>query len=94
MRLMIWKPQELAILKSNSSIDEMCEQLPHRTRKSILNKRSKLGYTSGRWTEKERQTLQEFYAEEGEQVVERLPGRTWDSVRSQVYYLRKRGWKI
>ena len=91
---MIWKPQELAILKSDISINEMCEKLPHRTRKSILNKRSKLGYTSGRWTEKERQILQEFYADEGEQVVGRLPGRTWDSVRSQVYYLRKRGWKV
>jgi hypothetical protein len=91
---MLWKPYELKILKSNLTIDEMCDELPHRTRKSILNKRSKLGYTSSRWTEKERQILQEFYAEEGEKVVDRLPGRTWDSVRSQVYYLRKRGWKV
>lgn len=72
----------------------MCAKLPHRTRKSILNKRSKLGYTSGRWTQDERRILQEYYAEEGEKVSERLPGRTWDSIRAQVYYLRKRGWTI
>lgn len=91
---MLWKPEELVILKSDLSIDEMCEKLPHRTRKSILNKRSKLGYTSSRWTDKERRILQDFYAEEGEAIVERLPGRTWDSIRSQVYYLRKRKWNI
>lgn len=91
---MLWKPEELRILKSSISIDEMCQKLPHRTRKSILNKRSKLGYTSGRWTAEERNVLQEYYEDEGEAVAERLPGRTWDSIRSQVYYLRKRGWSI
>lgn len=91
---MLWKPQELVIIKSSIPIDEMCEKLPHRTRKSILNKRSKLGYSSPRWTTDERSILQEYYAEEGESITERLPGKTWDSIRSQVYYLRKRGWKI
>lgn len=91
---MLWKPYELSILKSTKSIDEMCEELPHRSRKSILNKRSKLGYTTSRWTEKERQVLLEFYEAEGESVTVRLPGRTWDSIRSQAYYLRKRGWKL
>lgn len=91
---MLWKPQELAIIKSDISIDEMCEKLSHRTRKSILNKRSKLGYSTPRWTEDERRILQEFYSDEGESITERLPGKTWDGIRSQVYYLRKRGWKI
>lgn len=91
---MLWKPYELSILKSTKSIDEMCEELPHRSRKSILNKRSKLGYTTSRWTEKEREVLLEFYEDEGESITLRLPGRTWDSIRSQAYYLRKRGWKL
>ena len=91
---MLWKPQELVIIKSSIPIDEMCEKLPHRTRKSILNKRSKLGYSTPRWTEDERSILQEYYTEEGESITERLPEKTWDSIRSQVYYLRKRGWKI
>lgn len=91
---MLWKPQELVIIKSSIPIDEMCEKLPHRTRKSILNKRSKLGYSTPRWTENERSILQEYYEVEGEAITERLPGKTWDSIRSQVYYLRKRGWKI
>jgi hypothetical protein len=91
---MLWKPHEIRILKSSLTIDEMCAELPHRTRKSILNKRSKMGVTAPRWTADERSILQEYYEEEGEQIVERLPGKTWDAIRSQVYYLRKRGWKI
>ena len=91
---MLWSKDEIITIKSDLSIDEMCEKLPHRTRKSILNKRSKLGYSTPRWTEDERRTLQEYYADEGESVTERLPGKTWDAIRSQVYYLRKRGWKI
>jgi hypothetical protein len=90
----LWKPEEIRILKSGASIDEICTKLPHRTRKSILNKRSKLGAVSPRWTQDERCILQEYYEEEGENIVERLPGKTWDAIRSQVYYLRKRGWKI
>jgi hypothetical protein len=91
---MLWKPHEIGILKSNISIDEMCKKMPYRTRKSILNKKSKIGAITPRWTEVERSILQEFYSEEGENILERLPGKTWDAVRSQVYYLRKRGWKI
>lgn len=91
---MIWKPYEIKVLKSNLTVDEMCEELPHRTRKSILNKRSKLGVTSPRWTQDERLMLQEYYDKEGPDIMERLPGKSWDAIRSQVYYLRKRGWKI
>lgn len=91
---MLWTKEEIITIKSDLSIDEMCEKLPHRTRKSILNKRSKLGYSTPRWTEDERRILQEYYADEGESVTERLPGKTWDAIRSQVYYLRKRGWKV
>lgn len=88
---MLWSKDEIITIKSDLSIDEMCKKLPHRTRKSILNKRSKLGYSTPRWTEDERRILQEFYSDEGESITERLPGKTWDAIRSQVYYLRKRG---
>lgn len=91
---MLWTRDEIIILKSTLSIDEMCKKLPHRTRKSILNKRSKIGAVAPRWTEDERAILLEYYADEGESVTERLPKKTWDAIRSQVYYLRKRGWKI
>lgn len=92
---MLWTEDEIAILRRNISIEEMCELLPHRTRKSILNKKSRVkpaGQTQ--WTMDERRILQLHYSEEGEEVMARLPGRTWDSIRSQVYYLRKRGWDI
>jgi len=91
---LLWSKDEIITIKSDLSIDEMCKKLPHRTRKSILNKRSKLGYSTPRWTEDERRILQEFYSDEGESITERLPGKTWDAIRSQVYYLRKRGWKV
>lgn len=91
---MLWKLSEIIILKSNRTVDQMCAELPHRTRKSILNKRSKIGASAPRWTEEERQLLLDYYSEEGESITERLPNKTWDSIRSQVYYLRKRGWKI
>ena len=91
---MLWKIEEIWILQSDISVDEMCKKLPHRTRKSILNKRSKIGAVAPRWTEDERALLLEYYADEGESITERLPKKTWDAIRSQVYYLRKRGWKI
>jgi len=91
---MLWKPEEIRILKSSRTIDQMCAELPHRSRKSILNKRSKIGAGSRGWSREERAILEEYYADEGESICERLPGRSWDSIRSQVYYLRKRGWNI
>lgn len=92
---MLWTDEEIAILRKSISIEEMCELLPHRTRKSIVNKKSRVK-PSGQvqWTMDERRILQQYYSEEKEEITARLPGRTWDSIRSQVYYLRKRGWEI
>lgn len=92
---MLWTEEETEILGMDISIEEMCELLPHRTRKSILNKKSRVRPTGQtQWTMDERRILQIYYTEEKENILTRLPGRTWDSVRSQVYYLRKRGWEI
>lgn len=92
---MLWNEEEISLLKSGRGIDELCELLPHRTRKSILNKKSRVKPAGQKqWTTSERRILEQFYESEGEAVQERLPGRTWDSIRSQVYYLRKRGWNI
>jgi hypothetical protein len=46
---MLWKPYELKILKSNLTIDEMCDELPHRTRKRSRDKNFKK-IVQGEWT--------------------------------------------
>lgn len=92
---MLWTKEEIAILRQNLSIEEMEALLPHRTRKSIQNKKSRVTPAlQVQWTQDERNLLARYYEEEGQAVMERLPGRSWDSIRSQVYYLRKRGWSI
>lgn len=92
--LLLWTEEEIFLLRSGKGIDELCELLPHRTRKTIQNKKAKVAPVQKAWTTTERRILEDYYEEEGEGILPRLPGRTWDSIRSQVYYLRKRGWNI
>ena len=50
-------------------------------------------YKNKPWTKEERQTLKDYYCNiPMDELLEKLPGRTAGSGRSQVYYLRKRGW--
>lgn len=45
------------------------------------------------WSREERYTLKKFYGLISiDELLLKLPGRTEQSVYSQVYYLRKRGW--
>lgn len=50
-------------------------------------------YQKKPWTQDERNILRiHYYVETNEKLLERLPGRTMNSIRKQVSYLRKRGW--
>jgi hypothetical protein len=50
-------------------------------------------YQKRPWTHKERQLLKEQYGRISMQkLLEKLPDRSENSIRKQVYYLRKRGW--
>lgn len=47
------------------------------------------------WTHQERQILKDSYGViKMEELLEKLPGRTENSIYKQVQYLRKRGWKF
>lgn len=50
-------------------------------------------YQKKPWTQSERQLLREKYGRVTmHHLLELLPDRSENSIRKQVYYLRKRGW--
>ncbi len=52
-------------------------------------------YSKRPWTEKERKVLRNEYSTLTVlELTEKLPGRTENSIRKQVAYLRKRGWSF
>ncbi len=50
-------------------------------------------YSKKPWSHRERLLLKEVYGvSTEEQLLELFPNRTYNSMRKQVAYLRKRGW--
>ena len=50
-------------------------------------------YQKKPWTHDERNLLRnEYYFKNEEELLEMFPGRSMNSIRKQVSYLRKRGW--
>jgi len=50
-------------------------------------------YSKKPWSIRERVLLKEYYYKsDEEELLKILPGRTYNSIRKQVSYLRKRGW--
>ena len=50
-------------------------------------------YQKKPWTMNERNLLRNhYYSKDDKELLEMLPGRTLNSIRKQVSYLRKRGW--
>lgn len=98
----MWSQEEIKFLfdNPNMSLKDLAAHLPGRTEGSIRAKRSRLkihshSSTSRPWTIKEKELLQEKYSDcTKEELLELLPDRTWDSVRSQVAWLKKKGIKI
>ena len=93
-----WTKEEIEFLKENRELShaEAGFQLL-RSEASVRNKRSELGLLSLKrraWTYEERCILRQYYHAEGEKIMSRLPGRSWQAIKSQVLYLRKRKWKI
>lgn len=97
----MWSEDEINILIDNPdmSLEDLAALLPGRTIGSIKSKRSRLKIRAGSdrgqtpWTHSERLLLQKHYANK-EKILELLPHRTWDSIRSQAGWLRKRGWDL
>lgn len=52
-------------------------------------------YSKRPWSIRERMVLKQHYRTMSmERLVNELPGRTENSIRKQVAYLRKRGWSF
>ena len=52
-------------------------------------------YQKRPWTQEERNKLRANYRSLNEaELLEMFPGRTINSIRKQVHYLRKRGWSF
>lgn len=50
-------------------------------------------YQKKPWTHEERNLLRnQYYCEDEQELLEMFPGRSMNSIRKQVSYLRKRGW--
>ena len=50
-------------------------------------------YQKRPWTHDERNLLRNHYhCKTEEELLEMFPDRTWNSIRKQVSYLKKRGW--
>ena len=52
-------------------------------------------YQKKPWTHEERNLLRsQYYCKTEQELLEMFPGRTMNSIRKQVSYLRKRGWSF
>lgn len=99
----MWSKEEIQFLFDNPdmSIEDIAKHLKGRTTASIRSKRSRLKIRAGSelgtrsWTADERRILQENYGKLSmEEVQVLIPERSANSIRSQVHWLRQRGWKI
>ena len=58
-----------------------------------MTKKSNIQRAKKRWTDEERYILKKYYRSLSmEELLEKLPDRTIQSIYSQVHYLEKRGW--
>lgn len=99
----MWDKDEIQFLFDNPdmSLEDLAKHLPGRTQGSIRAKRSRLKIRAGSergskpWTAEERATLSSVYGNLSKtEVMESFPDRTWDSIRSQAGWLRKRDYKV
>lgn len=95
----MWTDEEIQFLFKNPtmSLADLALELG-KTVDAVKTKRSRLGIKREQmkpWTADERRILQLNYSKvPKEELLELLPGRTWNSISSQVYYLRRRQWNI
>jgi hypothetical protein len=99
----MWSEEEIQFLfdNPNMSLKDLAAHLRGRTEGSIRAKRSRLKIVAGSergkkpWTEKEREIVYLHYGKLSKvEVMELLPDRTWDSIRSQASWLRKHKHKV
>jgi hypothetical protein len=95
----MWSEEEIQFLFDNPtmSIPDIALALG-KSESAVKSKRSRLGVRSEQikpWTLDERRILQYNYEKiEKAELMKLLPERSWDSIRSQATFLRKRQWTI
>lgn len=95
----MWSEEDIQFLFDNPtmSIIDIAAVLG-KSESAVKSKRSRLGIRSEDmkpWTADERRILQFNYEKiEKAELMKLLPGRSWDSIRSQAAFLRKRQWNL
>ena len=95
----MWSEKDIQFLFDNPtmSIANIAAALG-KSESAVKSKRSRLGIRSEDmkpWTADERRILQFNYEKiEKAELMKLLPGRSWDSIRSQATFLRKRQWNL
>lgn len=95
----MWSKDEIQFLFDNPSmsIKTIADTLG-KTEGAVKVKRSRLGIRTEElnpWTEEERRILQLYFKKEKKELLMKmLPNRSWNAIRSQVSWLRKRHWNI
>lgn len=95
----MWSEDEIQFLFDNPkmSIKNIAATLG-KTEGAVKAKRSRLGIRTEElnpWTEDERRILQFYFKEKTkEELMKMLPGRSWDAIRNQASWLRKRQWTL
>jgi len=95
----MWSENDINFLfeNPNMSIPNIAKALG-KSESAVKTKRSRLGIrteSTKPWTDEERRILSYFYEEKSKkELMELLPERSWDSIRSQALFLRKRQWTV
>jgi len=95
----MWTEDEIQFLFNNPamSIPDIARRLG-KTPAAVRGKRSRLGIRSTDakkpWTRDERNLLAQNYERGRDELLKLFPDRSWDAIRSQAAWLRKRQWSI
>ena len=95
----MWTKEDEQFLYKNPtmSLQDIATHL-NKSIDAVRSKRSRLGIAASvagsPWTRDERILLTENYSRGKEYLLELFPNRTWDSIRSQASWLRKRQWNV
>ena len=95
----MWTEDEIQFLFDNPKMSIIdIARILNRTDDAVKSKRSRLGIrsedTPRPWTRDERNLLAQNYERGRNELLKLFPDRSWDAIRSQAAWLRKRQWSI
>lgn len=94
----MWSEEDIEFLFQNPTMSiANIAAILEKSEASVKSKRSRLGIRTEDakpWTADERRILQYNYEKGKTELMQLLPGRSWNAIRSQAAFLRKRQWNI